>query len=111
MKRAFAFLLALALVLTLSTAVFAAEEKGTITITNATIGQTYRLFKIFDATYAVDEHNNVIVDANGDAVVSYTIETTNQFFDDMFGTDGKAVNSYFAYNAETGVVTKKESVA
>ena len=110
MKRAFAFLLALALVLTLSTAVFAAEEKGTITITNATIGQTYRLFKIFDATYAVDEYNNVIVDANGDAVVSYTIETTNQFFDDMFGVDGTATNPYFIYESATGVVTKRAGV-
>ena len=111
MKRVFAILLALAMVLSLSVTAFAAEDKGSITITNATIGQTYNLFKIFDATYAVDEDGQVIVDANGDAVVSYTIETDNQFFTVLFGADGTATNEYFIYEASTKVVTKRAGVS
>ena len=111
MKRVFAILLALAMVLSLSVTAFAAEEKGSITITNATIGQTYNLFKIFDATYAVDEDDNVIVDANGDAVVSYTIKPSNQFFTALFGADGTANNEYFIYETNTKVVTKRAGVS
>lgn len=110
MKRVFAIILALALVLTLAAPTFAAEEDGSITITNATVGQTYDLYKIFDATYAVDENNNVILDANGKATVSYTIDPSSKFFAPMFGADGKTPNDYFEYNAESGVVTKKSGV-
>ena len=111
MKRVFAIILTLALVLTLAAPTFAVEENGSITITNATVGQTYNLYKIFDATYAVDEHNNVILDANGKATVSYTIDSSSKFFAPMFGSDGKQPNDYFEYNAESGVVTKKSGVS
>lgn len=110
MKRLFSFMLVLILVLSMSAVAFAAGGTGTITITNATKEVEYNLFKFFDATYAVDSHGNTIVDADGKAVVSYTIETTNQFFDDMFGTDGKTANDYFTYDAESHVVTKKAGV-
>ena len=80
MKRVFAIILALALVFSLSITAFATEETGSITITNATVGQTYNLFKIFDATYAVDEDGNTVVDAAGVAVVSYTIDSASKFF-------------------------------
>ena len=111
MKRAFALLLALVLVLSLNITAFAAEETGSITITNATIGQTYNLFKVFDATYAVDENGDVIEDSNGDAVVSYTIDPDNsKFFTILFGADGTATNEYFIYEAGTHVVTKRAGV-
>ena len=110
MKRAFAIVLALALVLSLSAPVFAEDGIGSITITNATVGQTYRLYKFFDATYAVDEDGNTLLDANGTAVVAYTITTDAQFFDDLFGADGKTENPYFIYESATGVVTKRASV-
>ena len=110
MKKAFAILLALVMVFSLSVTAFAAEETGSITITNATIGQTYNLFKIFDATYAVDADGNTLEDSNGDAVVSYTITTDNQFFTELFGEDGTATNEYFIYEATTGVVTKRAGV-
>ena len=101
MKRLFAFMMALVLVLSLSVSAFAAENTGSITITNATIGQSYSLFKIFDATYSTD--------ANGNAdAVSYSITTDNQFFSYMFGADGKTENTYFAYDAVTGAVTRKD---
>ena len=111
MKRAFALLMALALVFSLGIGVSAAGTKGSITITNATIGQTYNLYKFFDATYAVDEDNQTILDANGKPVVSYTITTDNKFFEAMFGEDGTATNDYFIYEAKTGVVTKRAGVA
>ena len=101
MKRLFSFMMALVLVLSLGITAFAAEDTGSITITNATIGDSYGLFKIFDATYSTDAAGNT------DAV-SYSITTDNQFFAYMFGADGKADNTYFAYDAVTGAVTRKE---
>ena len=111
MKRVFAIILALALVLTLGAPAFAVEEDGSITITNATVGEKYDLYKIFDATYAVDENNQVILDANGKATISYTITKDNPFFEPMFGKDGKQANDYFNYNDESGVVTKRSGVS
>jgi len=109
MKKFLAILMVLVMTLSLSVPAFAAEETGTITITNATVGQTYYLYKFFDATYAVDEDGNTKYDANGKAIVAYTIEESNQFFDDLFG-DGTQENAYFNYDAATGVVTRKENV-
>lgn len=101
MKRLFALMMALALVLSLGVTAFATDNTGSITITNATIGNAYSLYKIFDATYSTD--------ANGNAdAVSYSITTDNQFFSYMFGADGKTENAYFAYDAVTGAVTRKE---
>ena len=101
MKRLFAFMMALVLVLSLGVTAFATENTGSITITNATIGHSYSLYKIFDATYSTD--------ANGNAdAVSYSITTDNQFFSYMFGADGKTENTYFSYDAVTGAVTRKE---
>ena len=101
MKRLFAFMMALVLILTLGVTAFADENTGSITITNATIGNTYNLFHIFNATYSTDEDGNT-------EAVSYSITTDNQFFSYMFGADGKTENAYFAYDADTGAVTRKE---
>ena len=100
MKKFVSLLMALALVLSLGMTAFAAENTGSITITNATIGNVYSLYKIFDATYSTD------ADGNADAV-SYSITAANQFFSYMFGADGKAENAYFTYDAVTGAVTRK----
>jgi hypothetical protein len=93
--------MALVLVLSLSVTALADENTGSITITNATIDETYSLYHIFDATYSTDENGNA------DAV-SYSITTDNQFFAYLFGADGKTENTYFSYDAETGAVTRKE---
>ena len=103
MKRAFAMILALAMVLSLSVTAFAAGETGSITITNATIDETYAVYKIFDAS--------IKTDASGKAeAVSYSIQKDNQFFAALFGDDGKTDNTYFVYNSNTGTVSKKEGV-
>ena len=103
MKKLLSSILVFALILSLSAAVFAAGETGSITITNATVGNEYSLYKIFDATYSTD------ADGNTEAV-AYSITSENQFFAYLFGTDGTQENPYFAYDAETGAVTKKEGV-
>ena len=91
------------MVLSLSITAFATENEGSITITNATIEETYELYKIFDASISKD------ADGNTNAV-SYSIETDNQFFAALFGADGTTDNTYFVYNVNTGSVTKKEGV-
>ena len=102
MKRLFALMMVLVFVLSLGVTSFAAEDTGSITITNATVGNVYNLFKIFDATYSTDASGN----ANA---VSYSITEGNQFFAYMFGADGKAANTYFSYDAVTGAVKRKEN--
>ena len=95
MKRIITFMMALALILSLSVTAFAdgGDNVGSITINNAIKDTDYAVYKIFDATY------------EGDAV-TYTILPTDQFFDDLFGGDGTAPNDYFVYHATTGVVTR-----
>ncbi len=110
MKKFLSILMVLAMLLSLSVTAFADEKDPTITITNATVGETYYLYKFFEASYALDAEGNAKVDANGKAIVSYTMETDNQFFDDLFGADGKTENAYFIYDANTGVVTRREGV-
>ena len=101
MKRLFSFVLALALILSLGVTAYAADENGSITITNATIGQSYAPYKIFDAS----------ISGGADGGFIYSIKPGNQFFDDMFGADGKTANPYFTYNSDNGFVAKKEGVA
>ena len=101
MKKFLSTLLVLAMVLSLSITAFAAENTGSITITNATIDETYKVYKIFDAS--------VKTNTSGAAnAVAYSIETGNQFFEVLFGADGTADNTFFVYNQNTGAVTKKE---
>ena len=103
MKKFLSIIMLLAMILSLNVNVFATENKGSITITNATIDETYELYKIFDASISKD------ADGNTNAV-SYSIETDNQFFAALFGADGTTDNTYFVYNVNTGSVTKKEGV-
>ncbi len=104
MKKFLSILLVLTMVLSLGITAFAAEETGSITISNATVNQTYTVYKIFDASI------KLTADEQDAEAVSYTIETDNQFFTKLFGADGTAVNTYFAYNANTDSVTKKDGV-
>ena len=103
MKKFFSIIMVLVMILSLGIPVFAAENKGSVTITNATIDETYEIYKIFDASISkgTDGETNA---------VSYSITTDNQFFTVLFGADGTTDNTYFVYNANTGSVTKKEGV-
>jgi len=103
MKKFFSLMLVLVLVLSMSMTAFAADGQGSITITNATVGQSYSVYKLFDATY------NANAEGKADAV-SYSIDVNNQFFDDLFGADGKSSNNFFNYDSVTGTVTKKSTV-
>ena len=107
MKRVFALILAVAMVLSLGATALATEETGSITITNATINVTYEVYKIFDASvkFAKDAEGNDTDTVEG---VAYSITQDNQFFDDLFGTDGTKDNTYFVYNPNTGSVTKRD---
>lgn len=108
MKRAFAFLLALAMVFSLGVTAFAeetgsTEKTGSITITNTTIGETYAVYKIFDATIKLS------ADGKTTEGVSYSIvKENNKIFTDIFGDGEEAKSDYFVYNPNTGTVTKKE---
>ena len=114
MKKILSILMVFALFVSLTGTIFATEDNndGSITITNATIGDDYTLYKIFDATYGVDENNNV-------NAVAYSIDETgldengneipNEVFVAMFGADGTAVNDYFEYDSITGQVKRKEN--
>ena len=95
MKRLFSFMMAVVLVLSLSVTAFAAEGPGSITITNATVGKQYSVFKIFDATVK-------------DGHTTYSIKPGDLFFADLFGTDGKTDNAYFVYHESTGGITRKD---
>ena len=103
MKKFLSIIMVLAMLLSLSITTFAAENNGSITITNATIDETYEIYKIFDASISKD--------ADGETnAVSYSITTDNQFFTVLFGADGTTENPYFVYNTNTGSVTKKEGI-
>ena len=54
MRKLFTVLLALAMTLALAMPAFAADTKGSITITNPQEGKTYTAYKIFDVTYSSD---------------------------------------------------------
>ena len=103
MKKFLSIIMVLAIVLSMSIPAVAAENKGSITITNATIDETYAVYKIFDASISKD------ADGKTDAV-SYSITADNQFFAKLFGADGTDDNTFFVYNADTGSVTKKEGI-
>lgn len=76
MKKFTALLLAVIMVLAMATTAFAAGN-GSITINAATVGQTYKAYKIFDATYTDDN-------------VAYTYTKsgdTDALYDALIGTD------------------------
>ena len=101
MKKFLSILLMLTMVLSLSVTAFAAEETGSITITNATLGEDYSIYKVFDATYVKDTNK-----------VSYTINPDNQFYPYLFDAEGNptANNKYFVLNINTKGVDKAKGV-
>ena len=117
MKKFVSILLALTLVFSLGITAYADDavaENGSITITNATVGNTYKIYKIFDASYSTDAAGNT-------TGVSYSIEKPTDktpadansriIFETLFGVDGTATNPYFKYNSDTGEVTGNGTIS
>ncbi len=50
-KKLASLLLAMVMVLSLTITAFAADDDGSITISNATVGESYSVYKVFDLTY------------------------------------------------------------
>ena len=103
MKKFLSLLLVLTLVLSLGITAFAAtEEDGSITITNATLGEDYHVYKVFNATYV-----------EGSDAVSYTLDPENTQFNSLFfNADGTPTekNKYFILNTVTNGIEKAQGV-
>lgn len=94
MKKVFALLLAVVMVMGLSVTAFAAGTGTyTITINDAVKGETYNAYKIFDATANADK-----------SAYSYTISKTSAWFDDVLLYMGGGTTAATA-DADTGVYT------
>lgn len=100
MKKIISVLIMLTLVLSMGVVAFATDDTGSITISNATIDQTYTVYKLFDATFMNDSEGNT-------QAVAYSIKPENQFFAALFGADGKSENPFFTYESSTGSVKNK----
>lgn len=75
-KKFFALFLAMMMAFAMGTTAFAADNgTGSITIENATIGETYEVYRVFDAT------------VSDDGAIAYTIEETSAFFNPVNGGD------------------------
>lgn len=83
MKKLAGLMLALIMALALTVPAFAAQEKGTITIKNAAVGDSYKLVYLFDVTYA----------AGNEDAFSYSGNVPDELKD------------YFAKDATTGAIT------
>ena len=90
MKKFFAMLITMIMVLGMCTTAFAAEgddAKGSITVTNAAVNETYAVYKLFDATVVDAEH------------IAYTVPTGK-----TLGT-----NDYFEVDDAGNVTAKKDA--
>ena len=83
MKKCLSILLVLAVILSLSITGIAADETGSITITNATIDATYTVYKLFDASYdpVAKSISYSITNAPG-------VDPTTDFYDVLFDAEG-----------------------
>lgn len=97
-KKFFAILLCLTMILGLATTAAAAGD-ASITVSNPAVGDTYNLYKIFDATYA-------------DGNIAYTIKDDSEWYDDVVAS-GLFTLTATADDAtatvHTYVVTKKDN--
>ena len=114
MKRIVTFMMAIALILSLSVTAFAdgGAGVGSISISNATVDETYEVYKIFNAIY------------NADGDVAYTLENST-LENLMFGTGAKEYNiadagqaenkvkaeTFFNFDATTKAVTLKDGAS
>ena len=93
-KRLCAAFMAIILMLAFNFVALAAEGTGTITVTNATIGQSYAGYKFFDVTYADED------------TVSYTISEDNQFYQAVSSEDSPFVVTDTTVEGKYNVASK-----
>ncbi|MCD8127958.1 MAG: isopeptide-forming domain-containing fimbrial protein [Oscillospiraceae bacterium] len=89
-KKFSAILLALLMVMAMSLTAFADNDDGSITITNATVGETYSVYKLLDLTYNT-----------GGTSYAYTIDSSSDWY--AFFTSGEG--SKYVSVSTAGVVT------
>ena len=104
MKKFLAIVLMFVVAISMGTPAIATEDTGSITITNATIDESYTIYKFFDASVRFG------ADGETSEAVSYSIKEDSQFFEVLFGADGTASNPFFTYNKNTGDVAKRDSI-
>ena len=97
MKRLFSFMMAVVLVLSLGVTAFAAENTGSITISNVTPDQTYAVYKIFGASYN-----------EGTGSVNYIPD--GDFYDDLFDSSGNPLSTNNCFRIENGDVVRNGSI-
>lgn len=100
MRKVFALALTLIMALALTVPAFAAPLTGSIEVKNATVGEEYAGYKVFDVTYSGTNGKNL----------AYTITKSNQFYDEVSADDSPFALTA-AYGVEnTYVVAKKDGV-
>ena len=101
-----ALVIAVAMVLAMGVVAFAeqtehgtdnANNKGSITITNATVGKKYGIYKLFDATVALNEDGTAKTGADGKPIISYTVPAGKTLAED---------NAWFAVDSNGNVTAK-----
>lgn len=106
LSKLFAMALALIMTMALTVPTVAAQEipsglegAGTITITNATLGENYAIYKVFDATYSGDEN------------ASYTIKNDSKWFSIVNGNSDLFTLTPSAGDPTVYVVSFKDGVS
>lgn len=109
MKKLLSYLLVIALVLVQFLPVANAEKgtnataDGKITITNATVGETYEIYKLFDLeSYSYDTNKE-------EGAYTYTISTSSPWYDFMKTGNGSAYVTLSTYETGKEIVTFNES--
>lgn len=98
MKRFAGLLLALVMILTMTVTASAADQKGSITITNPKADKTYTAYKIFDVTYSGTDTNKSY---------AYSIHKDSEWFDDIATITKDASGNETVTSKFTGLTLKK----
>ena len=103
MKRISKFMMALVMIFSMSISAFAAggAGEGSITITNATEGETYSVYKIFDAVY---EGDKVAYTLNNGTLEGYMFGGSAV----DYGADIGEAADFFEFDPTTKVVTLED---
>ncbi len=80
LRKIVSLLLAVVMMMSLVVVQAGASGEGSITISNATVGESYAVYQLLDLTYATDSQSNV--------TYSYTIDSTNDWYDFFTKGDG-----------------------